>query len=61
MLMGESEANTCARCGSVAWSRQLEAALELRPKRADPDKKEVVCGPCCTKEDAKKSRRGKAA
>lgn len=52
--------NTCQRCGLVAWSRQLEAALQLRPKRGNPDRKEVVCGQCCAKQDAKKSRRGKA-
>jgi hypothetical protein len=39
--------NTCQRCGSVAWSRQFEAGLELRPKCGDPTKMEVVCGECC--------------
>lgn len=53
--------NECARCGSVAWSRQLEAELQLRPKRGNPGQLEVVCGRCCAKQDAKKTRRGKAA
>ena len=53
--------NECERCGSVAWSRQLEAALHLRPKRGNPDRKEVVCGQCRSKQEAKKTRRGKAA
>lgn len=53
--------NECARCGIVAWSRQLEASMELRPKRGNPDRKELVCGSCCAKQDAKKSKRRRAA
>lgn len=54
--------NTCARCGNVAWSRQLKAAMELRQKRSNPDRKELVCAECCTKQDAKKaSKRRRAA
>lgn len=53
--------NECARCGKVAWSRQLEALMELRPRRGKPDENELVCGACCAEHDAKKSKRGRAA
>ncbi len=55
--------NTCARCDRTAWSLALEALMELRPKRGDPFRKELVCGPCCYEQDrraadaAKKQRR----
>lgn len=53
--------NTCARCGHVAWSLQLEAAMELRQTRRDPRKTEIVCGSCAEKAEQKPRRRGRAA
>lgn len=45
--------NTCARCERVAWTLTLEALMQLRPKRNDPAKKDLMCGECCAKQDAK--------
>jgi len=44
--------NVCARCKRAAWSLSLEAAMQLRPKWKDPEKKELVCGECCKASDA---------
>jgi hypothetical protein len=46
--------NTCAQCNNVAWSLSLEAAMQLRPKRSDPKRKELLCGGCCAADDPKK-------
>jgi hypothetical protein len=46
--------NTCAYCNRVAWSLSLEALMQLRPKRNDPDQKELLCGECCAATDAKR-------
>lgn len=48
--------NGCARCSRVAWSLSLEARMQLRSKRNDPTRKELLCGECCAADDAKKPR-----
>lgn len=45
--------NACSRCDAVAWSLSLEAQMQLRPRRSDPTQKELLCGQCCRRQDAK--------
>lgn len=55
--------NTCQRCDRTAYTLSREALMQLRPKRSNPDKKELLCGECCAKGDAKakKKKLGKSA
>jgi len=53
--------NICQRCGATAWSRTLEAAMRLIPKRRDPKQKEIVCGSCAEKAKGMKDQSQSAA
>lgn len=53
--------NECGRCGKVAWSLSLEAQMQLQPKCGRPKLRELVCGDCRRKEDAKPEKLSKRA
>ncbi len=45
------------RCDGTAYTLSREALMQLRTKRSDPDKKELLCGECCAKDDAMATRK----